>query len=364
MIRSIKHSICAFLLLWVWSCGSNNDNETPDTPEETETTFISAVDISSLPEILEANTIFYNLDNEATNALTLLKDSGVNTIRLRLWVNPENGHSGFSEVQQFATTLKTYGFKIWLTVHYSDTWADPAQQSIPAAWENDNMAALITHVQDYTTQIMTDIAPDFIQIGNEINSGFMHPMGNINTNPSQFITQMETAISVVRIVKPNTKIIVHYAGIEGAEWFYNQINMLDYDMIGLSYYPIWHGKSFTDLENTINTVATTHNKQVVIAETAYPFTLGWNDWTNNIVGLDEHLILPDYPATPTGQKDFVNAIKNLMLNNSNGIGFCYWGAELVAWKGTEATDGSSWENQALFDFDNKALPVIETFAVD
>ena len=141
----------------------------------------------------------------------------------------------------------------------------------------------------------------------------------------------------------------------------DRISNVDYDIIGLSYYPIWHGKSLIDLKNAMQTLGQTHNKEVVIAETAYPFILSWNDYTNNIVGLDNHLILPDYPASPVGQKAFIKEIKSIMVDLSKGIGFCYWGAELIAWKGNQATDASPWENQALFDFQNQALPVLNEF---
>ena len=105
----------------------------------------------------------------------------------------------------------------------------------------------------------------------------------------------------------------------------------------------------------------TYKKEVLIAETAYPFTLDWNDWTNNIVGLNEHLILPVYPATPLGQEAFITNLKTMVNATQKGIGFCYWGGELVAFNGKESTNGSPWENQALYDFNNKALPVIKAF---
>ena len=104
-----------------------------------------------------------------------------------------------------------------------------------------------------------------------------------------------------------------------------------------------------------------HNKMILIAETAYPFTLEWNDWTTNIVGSAEQLILPEFPATNEGQEKFVSKIKQLTNELEKGIGFCYWGAELISWKGNESTEGSPWENQALFDFNNKALPVLRAF---
>jgi arabinogalactan endo-1,4-beta-galactosidase len=137
---------------------------------------------------------------------------------------------------------------------------------------------------------------------------------------------------------------------------------LDYDIIGISYYPIWHGKSLTELELQLNNLSQTFEKEIVIAETAYPFTLDWNDWTTNIVGSENQIITPDFPANPTGQHDFILQINKLSTHNlERGIGFCYWGGELVSWYGNQATNGSAWENQALLDFNNKALPVLDAF---
>ena len=283
---------------------------------------------------------------------------------MRLWVNPINDYSGFNEVKTFAETLRANNLKIWLSLHYSDTWADPGQQELPAEWQNDTYTQLKDRLGQYTQFIVTEIQPDFIQIGNEINSGFLFPHGSISTNSDQFNELLSIAIASVRSASSNSKIILHYAGINGAEGFFNQVNALDYDIIGLSYYPIWHGNSLSSLQQTMQLLSELHEKDIVIAETAYPFTLGWNDWTNNIVGLEEHLILPEFPATEIGQKNFISNIKSITQQLERGVGFCYWGAELIAWKGSEATDASPWENQALFDFENKALPVLNEFLID
>ena len=172
---------------------------------------------------------------------------------------------------------------------------------------------------------------------------------------------MDTAIVAVRTTSSKTKIILHFAGIEDSDWFFDQVIIVDYDIIGLSYYPLWHGKSLNNLKAKMQHLSNAHQKKTLIAETAYPFTLDWNDWTNNIAGTDEQLILPQFPATPEGQRKFINKIKALTKEVENGIGFCYWGAELIAWKGNESQDAPPWENQALFDFDNKALPVLIEF---
>lgn len=331
-----------------------------DTEEE-NLAFISAVDISKYPEISNTNSIFYDLDENQKDFLTILKEKGINTIRLRLWVNPVNEHSGFNEVKQFSQSLKTHGFKTWLTLHYSDSWADPGQQNPPTQWQGISFSALKDSVYNYTKKVMQEMQPDYIQIGNEINTGILHPYGDLATNHQNFIKLVQQGSLAVRERSMDCKIILHYAGIEHADWFFTQVNQIDYDIIGLSYYPIWHGKSLTALKTRMQELSNIHNKKILIAETAYPFTLEWNDWTNNIVGLDEQLILPEYPATPEGQRNFIRQIKTLTKELENGIGFCYWGAELIAWKGNQSTDASPWENQALFDFNNKALSVLNEF---
>ncbi|WP_366837396.1 glycosyl hydrolase 53 family protein [Lutibacter sp.] len=217
----------------------------------------------------------------------MLKENGVNTIRLKLWVNPSNVHSGFAEVKEFSETLKSKGFKIWLTLHYSDTWADPAHQKIPKIWQEISFTQLKDSVFNYTEKVVNEIQPNYIQIGNEINSGLLHPYGNILNNFQNFIELMKMGISAVRTSSNNTKIILHFAGIEGSDWFFNQVNTLDYDIIGLSYYPRWHGKSLNNLKTKMQDLSKIHHREIVIAETAYPFTLDWNDWTNNIVGLED-----------------------------------------------------------------------------
>ena len=148
-----------------------------------------------------------------------------------------------------------------------------------------------------------------------------------------------------------------------SDWFFNKVANVDYDYIGLSYYPIWHGKSLSDLQNTMNTLGQLYNKKVVIAETSYPFTFGYNDFTNNIIGL-QNQIIDAYPATNDGQKQFLSAIKSTVKQSTNGIGFCYWGAEWVAFRGPTSTNGSSWENQSLWDFNNNSLPVMDVFNAD
>lgn len=320
--------------------------------------FVSAVDISQYPEISISNPVFKDIDGKQKDFLDILKDNGINTIRLRIWVNPTSQHSSITEVKQFSQILKLKGFKIWLTLHYSDTWADPENQETPLKWQGLSFESTKDSVYEHTKKVVQEINPDFIQIGNEINSGFLHPIGNIITNKNNFIELIKIGCLAVRQNSTQCKIILHFAGIENSNWFFDQISTVDYDIIGLSYYPIWHDKSIIDLKKKIQELSETYNKEILIAETAYPFTLEWNDWTNNIVGTNEQLILPDYPASIEGQMKFIRDIKNVVKDTPNGVGLCYWGAELIAWKGKQSTTASTWENQALFDFNLKALPSI------
>jgi arabinogalactan endo-1,4-beta-galactosidase len=209
---------------------------------------------------------------------------------------------------------------------------------------------------------MTEIVPDIFQIGNETNDGFLYPSGKLSTNENQYLQLLQTISTTIRNQSQNTKIMLHYAGIDGgATYYFNKVASIDYDYIGLSYYPIWHGKNLIDLKNTINNLGQAHNKKVLLAETSYPFTFGYNDWTNNIVGYPSQ-ILPEFSATADGQKNYMLAIKTIIKETQSGIGFCYWGGDWVAFKGNQATNGSSYENQALWDFNNKALPVLQVFS--
>ena len=362
-MKRILTLLSLFALLSIhFACSSSDSSEEAvvDPPVVTDD-FIRAADISFLPEIETAGVTFTN-NGKTENMLTTLKNAGCNTIRIRLWKNPADGHSGLTEVKALATRVKNAGLKVWLTVHYSDTWADPAVQTIPAEWKDLSYANLKTAVANYTTTIITEINPDIIQIGNEINDGLLWPQGKLTTNETQCIELLKTASATIRSKAPNTKIMIHYAGVSATDtdWFFNKVKSVDYDYIGLSYYPVWHGKDLAVVKSTINSLGSKFSKKVLIAETAYPFTLGYKDWTNNIVGQDSQLIT-GYTATPEGQKNYMFAIKDLVKTSNSGIGFSYWGGEWISFKGSEAKNGSTFENQAFYDFSNKALPVLQVF---
>ena len=329
-----------------------------DSPKkQTNPLDLRGADVSFLPEIRTSGFPLYNLNNQREDALVTLQKNGVNTVRLRLWHTPSTPTSSLITVAQLASEIKQLGMKVLLSVHYSDTWADPGQQQKPAAWASLTYPQLLDSIYQYTRRVTQLIQPDYIQIGNEINGGLLWPDGQWS-QPLQFKNLLKQGIKAVRETNSSTKIILHYAGHEGALSFFSNLSDLDYDIIGLSYYPLWHGKDLNQLSGSLSQLKTL-SKSISIVETAYPFTLNWNDFTNNIIGLPEQL-LSGYPASPQGQLDFLNKLKSICTDNKL-LGFCYWGAEWVSYKGSNSTTGSSWENQALWNFSGNALPAMEAF---
>jgi arabinogalactan endo-1,4-beta-galactosidase len=333
--------------------------------------FIRGIDLSFTPEILLAGTQFKD-NNQNKDLIQIFKDKGLNTVRLRIWHTPVDAHSSLQEVLDFAKILNAKGFNIWLDIHYSDTWADPSNQTKPAAWKNANFTDLKDSVYQYTSRIMqafksAGISLKLVQIGNETNSGFLWDFGKVggsfDSNWGNYALLVKEGFRAVKENSSSTKTMIHLAGYETADWFLGNLNTqnVSYDYIGISYYPVWHGKDLTALSTSLTSLITKYQKPIIIAETSYPFTLLWNDNTNNVVGTSSQLI-PAYDATPEGQNDYTKALIDLMhkLPGQQGLGICWWAPEWVSFKGTAATNGSNAENLTLFDFTNNALPALSS----
>lgn len=343
--------------------------------ENTTPFFIRGLDLSFTPE-MEENLVKYYDGNTAKPLLQLVKDKGINTVRIRIWNKPSNIYSSLAEVTALAQRVKQAGLKFWLDFHYSDYWADPGKQNKPASWAAANFQQLQDSVYVYTKSTMAylianNATPDYVQVGNEINNGILWDDGKIYTTPAgnwtNFTALLKRGVQAVRDAGKDCKIIIHFAGYDGADYFYQHVAAasLDYDIIGLSYYPWWHGKSFDGLQAVIKTLETTYKKPVMIAETAYPFTMQWDDNTNNIFGAAD-MLYPGYEATAEGQALFTKKLMAVEHSNTykNHAGICWWAPEWIAFKGNTATDGSPWENLCLFDFSNKALPALEAIGKD
>lgn len=348
-----KMGRCLWLLMAL-GCGKQPNSDAP-----VHALALQGADMSYLPEVRASGTVYYNVAGQQEDMLLTLKKAGANLVRLRLWKDPVSPTSGLPMVKALCNEIKSMGLKTLITVHYSDTWADPGHQTKPAVWQSLSNSQLNDSLYAYTRQVVTALQPDYIQLGNEINNGLLWPDGSA-ANMSNMRALLKTAIRAVRDAGGGTKIVIHYAGVDNAPAFFVNLADLDYDVIGISYYPQWHGKDLQVFKQALIGLSQSHRQSILLAETAYPFSLGWNDFTNNVLG-NTSQILPSYPATPQGQKDFLWQIKTMMAEVPKGLGFCYWGSEWVSYKGNTATDGSAWENQAFWDFSNKALPVLDAY---
>jgi len=374
MTYTLRFSLVIIVLFAFSCCKKKEVTNTPNPPTPTDTSYYRGMDLSFQPEIEDWLTKYYDENSEEIELLPFLRDKGVNLVRLKLWHTPDTSYNGLESVVNYAKKAKANGMEIMLDFHYSDTWADPGKQFLPAAWEGLTINQLNDSIYVYTRKIMQrfkeeDAFPAFVQIGNETNSGFLWDQGrvggNFDDNWPNYIMLVKSAINGIREIGDGQefKIILHFAGLEGATWFFDNVSQygVDFDVIGLSYYSLWHGNNLTTVETQLNEIAGKYSKYIMIVETGYPWTLEWNDWTNNFYGSEDQLI-SGYPATPEGQKQFLLKLDTMIKGlGKQGLGYCYWAPEWVAFKGPEANNGSVWENVAVFDFENKVLPVIDVF---
>jgi len=242
---------------------------------------IIGADVSFLPQ-REAFGMKFTDNGVQGDPLELMKAHGFNYIRLRIFVNPENpkGYSpkqGFCDLahtEAMAKRIKAAGMKFLLDFHYSDYWADPQQQNKPAAWVGEDFTALKKSLYDYTVNVMQALkdqgtTPDMIQVGNEINHGMVWPEGAI-ANLDSLAQLIYQGVKGVKAVSPQTIIMLHIAlGGQNAEARFFLDNMkarnVPFDVIGLSYYPKWHGTP-TDLKNNMADLAKRYPQQVMVAE--------------------------------------------------------------------------------------------------
>jgi arabinogalactan endo-1,4-beta-galactosidase len=326
-------------------------------PAQSGDTLLRGVDVSLLPAIRKAGGLWYTGNYQPGDMLHAMHRAGVNLIRLRVWNRDSSGLHAPVAVAAVCAEARALGIKTLLSIHYSDTWADPAHQALPAAWKNLDLQTLGDSISQFTAHVLGQSKPDYVQIGNEINGGFLWPAGKAD-DTGTFHGLLRKAISAARQASQHTKIVLHYAGLDGAEWFFRQRATIDYDIAALSYYPLWHGTDTGAFALGLASLQKSTGKRLILAETAYPFTLGWKDQTHNVLGLESQCV-PAYGASPGGQLAFMQMIDRTVRNTPGVLGYCYWGGEWVAMPGIP---GSSWENQALWDFDLRPLPVWKVFA--
>ncbi len=330
--------------------------------------FIKGIDISMLDQLEDNGAMFYD-DEIEIDPIHVFKSKGVNTVRLKIWHNPSLNYNNLESILEIAERLKESELDFLLNFHYSDTWADPSNQNKPSAWQDLNFQVLCDSIKQYSSHVISKLKdqntlPQYVQIGNETDCGMLWPDGYVcgeSDNDTQWGNLRELFASAIEGVNSalNTddtlKIISHVSN--GGNWFFDNLMGQDIaiDILGISYYPMWHG-TIEDLNQNIYNLGDQFQRPVLVMETAYPFTLLWNDDINNILGLESQL-LDQYEASPAGQYSFLNDLLSVVDDNEYGLGVCYWSPEWI----TTDQLGSPWENQALFDFDGELLEAASAF---
>lgn len=349
---------------------------TPVPPPALE---IRGVDISTLPRVEDNGGVFYDDEGQQQDIFQILADHGINYVRLRLWHTPANGYDDLEHVKAMATRIQRAGMGFLLDIHYSDTWADPRHQSKPAAWQDLDYDRLTAAVHEYTKGVIVELeeqgtAPDIVQIGNEIPSGMLWDDGKLDGSSDQFTRLaglLKAGINGIKDAGCSAKIMLHLdrgGDNELYRWWFDSViaEGIEFDVIGLSFYGYWHGE-LTDLANNLSDLAHRYGKELVLVETAYPYTFANQDGWANIIGSKGQLVA-GYPATIEGQADWLRDLMRVVADAPEGLGkgVFYWepawlGLPGCGWDPKDPASGNGWENQALFDFGGHVLGSMDVF---
>ncbi len=309
--------------------------------QTSKNTFSKGADVGWLPQMEATGYSFYDTNGKKTDCLKLLKDRGINTIRLRIFVHPNDdkasGHCSKEETVAMALRAQKMGMRMMIDFHYSDSWADPAKQYKPKAWENHTFPELLSDVYDHTFEVISalknaDVTPEWVQIGNEIPGGMLWPDGNTN-NWNQLGQLLNKGYDAVKAVNTKIKVIVHLdEGNNNAKFrtFFDNATTqkVRYDVIGLSYYPYWIKKDYSetinDLQFNLNDMVNRYGKEVMVVEVG-----GEDDKVQNTKEL----------LTAT-----IKAVKNVPKNK--GLGVIYW----------EPEGAKSWSSYSLSAWQNDGKP--------
>ena len=331
---------------------------------------VLGADLSYINEMEECGGV-YREDGQAVDPFVLFADRGANLVRVRLWHTPPNRYSAFPDVQRTIRRARDAGMEVLLDFHYSDHWADPSKQAPPAAWQGLTTDIMRDSVYAYTYSVLDrlaeeDLLPEMVQVGNEINPGFLLPYGS-RDDWAQLSKLLKSGIRAVRDVaghrRTHIDVMLHVAQPEHAmSWFEEaaRAGVEDYDVMGLSYYAKWSSVPLAELSGKIEALVSSFApRDLLVVEAAYAWTLAGADSANNI--LDQGAVAPGYPATPEGQKAYLIDMTQAVLDGGGG-GVVYWEP---AWISTSCSTpwgkGSHWENAAFFDFNegNEVLPGID-----
>lgn len=363
--------------------------------------FIFGMDASSVLAEEKSGVTYYDTTGNVQDIFKTYADAGINYIRLRVWNDPfdsnGNGYGGGDNDLQTAITLgkraSDNGMKVCIDFHYSDFWADPDRQLCPKAWEGMTLDQKSAALHEYTAESLKQLIDagvdvGMVQIGNEINYGMAGEGGFDNV-----LTLLRSGSSAVRQTADaydrDIKIVVHYTRITDKGDVLDLVkklteNNLDFDMIGMSYYPFWDG-SMDNMVRVLELIQERYGKEVFIAETSYAYTSADGDGSGNSFTSSD--TVKGYPLAPSGQANILHDICE-RVNDIGGKGVFYWegawipvgssyeknlpiwekygsgwAASYAAGYDVKAKDygGSSWDNQALFDFTGHPLDSLQVF---
>ncbi|KAJ8468721.1 hypothetical protein ONZ45_g6412 [Pleurotus djamor] len=298
----------------------------------------------------------------------ILRNKGANIARIRIWTSTSNSQYSLNYGLALARRARDAGLAIYVDLHYSDTWADPAHQAIPSSWPKD-LAGLNTQIWTYTRDVVNAFTNQgtpitMIQIGNEINDGMLWPIGRISTNGFSPLSQLlHSAANGVRAASSSVRIMIHLAdGWDTSliNWWYGgifiqgQFATSDFDIAGFSFYPFYNTRAtYSNLASGLSTAVSRVNKDVMVVETDWPATNSCGSTT-----MSENSIA----RSPAGQQQWVNGIRNVVQNvpGGRGIGIVYWEP---GWVGN-ANLGSSCADNLLVDGSGNTRSSINMFSAN
>ena len=338
-IRLVFSTLLCGALLLINGCSKSN----PSPPVIVTPFFAKGADISWVTEMESDGVKFYNALGVQMDVLQILKDLGMNSYRIRAWVNPANHWNNTRDVVVKAVRAKDLGMKVMIDFHYSDTWADPGHQTKPSAWSALSYTDLKTALVNYTAHVMdtlksNGVTPDWVQVGNETNDGMLWETGRASTSMANFAGLVSAAYGAVKSVSTDTQVIVHISnGYDNGlfRWIFDGLlaNGGQWDIIGMSIYPSYGSGGVAswptiDIEalNNMNDLVSRYGKPVMVVEVGMPVDQGatCKQWLTDLIQVTKS------------------------VSGNNGLGVFYWEPECM----------SSWNGYGLGAFDNTGKPTV------
>ena len=346
----------------------------PLAPKPASGLYLGA-DLSYVNEMEDCGAV-YRQAGKPIDPFALLAAKGGNIVRVRIWNDAKwTKYSDLADVTKTIRRARAAGMQVLLDFHYSDDWADGEKQIPPAAWAKLDTAGQAQALYAYTRDVLgkldaAGLMPEMVQVGNETNPEIMGGVKDRKIDWARNATLLNAGIKAVRdagkVARINPRIMLHIAQPEHVQpWFDDATaaGVIDYDVIGISYYKKWSVRSMAELGTTIAAVKDRYKADVIVVETAYPFTTDNADTSPNLLG--EDTLVTGYPATPRGQRDYLVDLTQTTVD-AGGVGVVYWEPNWVSTKcGTRWGKGSNWENAAWFDYrKHEALPAFEFLSRD